>query len=147
MRKVFAILALFGLAFYRLPAHAEFPKADLSIGMYRIDAEVAATPDNREKGLMFRTAMAQNQGMIFVFPQLAKHCMWMRNTLLPLSVAFLDEHGVILNVEEMKPKTEVNHCAVQDSRFALEMNANWFKDRGFRPGTPVSGLERMKASY
>jgi hypothetical protein len=80
--------------------------------------------------------------MLFVFDQDARHCMWMKNTLLPLSVAFIDEQGRIINVEEMQPQTENNHCATKPARFALEMNAGWFKKRGLGAGTALAGIER-----
>jgi len=118
---------------------------DLTAGMYRIQAELAHTDASRQRGLMFRKDMPEQQGMLFVFPTVAQHCMWMRNTLLPLSVAFLDEAGRIINVEEMAPKTEVNHCASRPARYALEMNRNWFKQRGLGPGTQIRGVERAPA--
>src|SRR5690606_9916606 len=90
---------------------------DLTVGMYRIQAELAHTDATRQRGLMFRKEMPAQQGMLFVFPMLEQHCMWMRNTLLPLSVAFLDEEGRIINVEEMAPKTETNHCAQRPARY------------------------------
>ena len=115
---------------------------ELSAGMHRIEAEVAADPDGRAKGLMFRESMPPSHGMLFVFNQMATHCMWMRNTLLPLSVAFLDEEGRIINIADMKPQTETNHCAAKPARFALEMNAGWFSRRAVNAGMRVSGIER-----
>jgi uncharacterized protein len=123
-----------------------FPRTELTLGMYRIDAEVAHTPQTRERGLMFREQLGQNQGMVFVFPNVAQHCMWMKNTPLPLSVAFLDEQGRVLNVEEMAPRTEVNHCASKEARYALEMNSRWFFQRGFAKGAQIKGLERFSES-
>lgn len=123
-------------------AQASLPVIALSAGMYRIEAEVAATPDSRARGLMFRESMAANRGMLFVFTQLAGHCMWMRNTPLPLSVAFLDDAGRILNVEEMKPHTETNHCAARPARYALEMNAGWFSRHNLQAGSRVVGVEK-----
>ena len=121
---------------------ADMPRMDLTAGFHRIDAEVAADQNNRMQGLMQRRAMAANQGMLFVFPQAARHCMWMRNTFLPLSVAFLDEEGRILNIEDMQPQTEDNHCASAAARFALEMNIGWFASKGLKAGTRISGIER-----
>jgi hypothetical protein len=123
----------------------QMPRLDLSVGMYRVSAEVAATDANRMQGLMQRTGMAANQGMLFVFPVAARHCMWMRNTLLPLSVAFIDDAGKIINVEDMLPKTENNHCAGAPARFALEMNKGWFAAKGFGPGVRINGLEQAPA--
>lgn len=124
-----------------LPAMAS-GMLELTAGMYRIQAELAHTDATRQRGLMFRKEMPEQQGMLFVFPAVAQHCMWMRNTLLPLSVAFLDEEGRIINVEEMAPKTENNHCAQRPARYALEMNRNWFKQRGLGAGAQIRGLER-----
>ncbi len=115
----------------------------LSIGFFRIDAEVAADQETRMQGLMYRRSMAAHQGMLFVFPELARHCMWMRNTYLPLSVAFLDEEGRILNIEDMQPQTEDNHCATRPARYALEMNLGWFSGKGIKPGAKLSGLEKL----
>ena len=86
--------------------------------------------------------MPSHRGMLFVFPEIAKHCMWMRNTLVPLSVAFLDEKGRILNVEDMQPKTEDNHCSTKPARYALEMNLGWFRSRGVAAGFSISGIDK-----
>lgn len=129
---------------FAMSAHA-FGSLELTLGMYRIQTEVASTDPDRQRGLMFRKAMPENQGMLFVFPMRAEHCMWMKNTLLPLSVAFLDEEGRIINIEDMAPQTENNHCARQPARFALEMNRGWFKQRGFGVGTQLRGIERAPA--
>lgn len=126
-------------------ADSPMPLTELSIGMYRIEAEVAATQENRMVGLMQRRSMPANHGMLFVFTEQQRHCMWMRNTLLPLSVAFLDEQGRILNVEDMQPQTEDNHCAAKPARFALEMNLGWFKQKGLVAGTKINGVERLAA--
>lgn len=111
--------------------------------MYRIEAEVAASEAARAQGLMFRKTMAANHGMLFVFADARRECMWMKNTLLPLAVAFLDDQGVIVNIEEMEARTLNSHCSVRPVRFALEMNAGWFKQRGFDVGTQLRGLERV----
>lgn len=121
------------------------PRIDLSAGMYRIDAEVAATADEREIGLMHRRNMPAQRGMLFVFDEPGTHCMWMKNTLLPLSVAFLDEQGRILNIEDMAPQTEDSHCAARPARYALEMNLGWFRQKGLKAGSRVTGLERVPA--
>lgn len=129
-----------------VPAAAQgMPVMELTAGIHRIEAEVAATQQNRMQGLMHRKSMAPQRGMLFVFDADARHCMWMRNTYLPLSVAFIDAQGRILNVEEMQPQTENNHCAAGPARFALEMNAGWFRARGIGPGIPINGIERAPA--
>ena len=123
-------------------AQSSFPQMELTVGIHRIEAEVAATLETRMQGLMHRKTMPQQHGMLFVFPEVARHCMWMKNTFLPLSVAFLDEEGKIVNVEDMKPQAEENHCATKDARYALEMNIGWFKSRGLGPQTPIGGIQR-----
>lgn len=131
-----------------LPGWAQQPQLhllELSAGMHRIEAEVAATPETRQTGMMLRTSMPPHRGMLFVFPELAKHCMWMRNTLVPLSVAFLDEKGWILNVEDMQPKTEDNHCSARPARYALEMNLGWFRSRGLGAGFSITGIDKAPA--
>lgn len=118
---------------------------ELAAGIHRIEAEVAATGASRAKGLMHRRSLPPNRGMLFVFPSAARHCMWMRNTLIPLSVAFLDDQGVILNIEEMQPLTLGNHCAAGPARYALEMNASWFGAKGLSAGTRIQGIDKAPA--
>lgn len=115
---------------------------ELAAGMYRIEAEVAADFDSRARGLMYRRTLPAQAGMLFVFPEIARHCMWMRNTHVPLSVAFVDAGGRIVNIEDMEPLTEENHCAAKPARYALEMGAGWFAQRGIRPGFSLRGLEK-----
>ncbi len=123
-------------------ALAEMPRMELSASFHRIEAEVAADQTSRMQGLMNRRSMGANQGMLFVFQQKERHCMWMRNTFLPLSVAFLDEEGKIINVEDMKPQSDDSHCAARPARFALEMNLGWFSSRGLKPGQRIAGIEK-----
>lgn len=138
---------VFALAFGMLlattaMAEAEMPLMELRAGFHRIEAEVAATDQNRQLGLMNRKAMAQQRGMLFVFSHENTHCMWMRNTFIPLSVAFMDADGVIINIEDMQPQTENNHCARKPARYALEMNLGWFAQRGIKPGTRLGGMDK-----
>lgn len=130
------------LSFLAVTVFAQTPRLELTASFHRIDAEIAADQPTRMQGLMHRKSMAPNQGMLFVFPQAERHCMWMRNTFLPLSVAFIDDQGKILNIEDMKPQTETNHCASAAARFALEMNRGWFSDKGIKPGQRIGGLEK-----
>ncbi|HYO28229.1 MAG TPA: DUF192 domain-containing protein [Azonexus sp.] len=135
--------ALFGLALSAsVWAQNSMPVMELSAGFHRIEAEVAASDQNRQVGLMNRKAMPQQRGMLFVFMQNTTHCMWMRNTLIPLSVAFIDDEGYIINIEDMQPQTEDNHCARQPARYALEMNLGWFAQRGIKPGVKLGGLDK-----
>lgn len=126
---------------------AQARRIELTAGIHRIEAEVAADQGTRMQGLMHRRSMPANQGMLFVFPQAERHCMWMRNTLLPLSVAFLDDEGNILNIEDMQPQTENNHCAAAPARFALEMNRGWFAQKGLKPGGHIGGIEKSPRPY
>lgn len=120
----------------------QLPLIELSAGMYRIEAELAANSDSRQIGLMHRRAMAAHRGMLFVFPETGRLCMWMRNTLIPLSVAFLDDSGGIINVEDMQPRTENTHCASKPARYALEMNIGWFRSRGLGAGSHILGIDK-----
>jgi hypothetical protein len=123
-------------------AQGAMPLMELTAGFHRIEAEVAATDRDRQLGLMNRQAMPPQRGMLFVFDHENTHCMWMRNTLLPLSVAFIDAKGVIINIEDMKPQTEDNHCAKIPARYALEMNVGWFAQRGIKPGMKLGGMDK-----
>ena len=142
MRPLFSVLCLIVSLIATAHAQTPMPRMELTAGFYRIEAEVAANQKNRMQGLMHRRSMQPNEGMIFVFTQEERHCMWMRNTFLPLSVAFLDSEGRILNIENMEPQTEDNHCAVAPARFALEMNKGWFAGKGIKPGQRIGGIEK-----
>jgi uncharacterized membrane protein (UPF0127 family) len=136
-----ATLLLWMLA--ALDAHAQqsaLPSVRLSAGIHLIQAEVAREMMTRAQGLMLRKQMPQGAGMLFVFDEPAAHCMWMKNTLIPLSVAFIDEQGDIVNIADMQPLDETSHCATRPARFALEMNQGWFKKRGIGPGARIGGI-------
>jgi len=140
-KNVFA--AFFGLLLSGAAlAQTAMPVVELTAGFHRIEAEVAATDQNRQTGLMQRKSMPAQRGMLFVFPQPNAYCMWMRNTLIPLSVAFLDAEGKIINIEDMQPQTEDNHCAKKMASYALEMNLGWFTQRGLKAGTRLNGIEK-----
>jgi hypothetical protein len=91
---------------------------------------------------MHRRILPENRGMLFVFRETANHAMWMMNTYVPLSVAFLDERGTIINIEDMKPHSRDTHAAARPAKYALEANRGWFAKRGIKPGAKVEGLER-----
>lgn len=111
----------------------------LSAGMHNIVAQLAKSPRERNIGLMFRKDMAPHEGMLFVFEEPATQCFWMRNTYLPLSTAFVDDDGRIVNIEDMAPMTEKSHCSTKPVRFVLEMNQGWFAKRGLKPGFKLTG--------
>lgn len=140
-------LAAFGLAACAATATAQapLPRIELTAGFHRIEAEVAATPAHRQVGLMARRTMPEGHGMLFVFAERNTHCMWMKNTRLPLSVAFIDEAGVVINIADMQPESEESHCAKVPARYALEMNQGWFARRGLGPGTRLGGLDKAPA--
>jgi len=138
----FPLLVLLAAA---APVLAQVPQTiQLSAGMHLIRAEVAADMSTRSRGLMFRKSLAPNAGMVFVFDEASLHCMWMKNTLIPLSVAFLDDNGTIINIENMAPQTEDTHCAARPARYALEMDRGWFTARGIKPGTKLGGMEKLR---
>ncbi|WP_298233571.1 DUF192 domain-containing protein [uncultured Azohydromonas sp.] len=144
--KTYAFLTgLLALALTTLPAVAQqsqpqrLETVTLNAGMHNIRAEVALTPEQRATGLMYRREMAAHEGMLFVFEQAAPQCFWMKNTLLPLSIAFLADDGTVVNIADMKPQTLDSHCSAKPVRYALEMNQGWFAKRGIQAGAKLSG--------
>jgi uncharacterized membrane protein (UPF0127 family) len=111
----------------------------LQAGIHNISAELAATPEQREIGLMNRSAMGANEGMLFVFERAGQQCFWMKNTLIPLAIAFLADDGSIVNIDSMKPQTLDPHCSEKPVRYVLEMNEGWFAKRGIKAGHKVRG--------
>ncbi len=138
-------LILVALAATTMAARAQMPEITLTIAGNKLTAEVAATNPERMQGLMHRRMMPENRGMLFVFTDVSRHAMWMENTYIPLSVAFIDSDGVITNIEDMKPHTRDAHPAVKPVRYALEMNLGWFTKRGIKPGAKLEGLEKAPA--
>lgn len=117
----------------------DLPAITLQAGMHNIRAAVAQTPEQRQTGLMYRREMAQHEGMLFVFEQASPQCFWMKNTPLPLSIAFVADDGTVVNILDMKPQVLDSHCSTQPVRFALEMNQGWFAKRGVKPGFKLTG--------
>ncbi len=117
----------------------KLPTTPLTIGIHVVQAELAVTPEQQATGMMFRTSMGNNEGMLFVNDEPGVRCFWMRNTLVPLTIAFIADDGTIVNTADMAPKSEKSHCSAQPVRFALEMNQGWFTKRGIKPGTRISG--------
>jgi hypothetical protein len=136
---------LSSLTVLALSAQAQEPQMDLQriklgAGMHRIDAQVALTPDQRQIGLMWRKNMPQQEGMLFIFEQASQQCFWMKNTLIPLTAAFLADDGSIVNLADMKPQTTDPHCSKQPVRYVLEMNQGWFAKKGVKAGDKITGL-------
>lgn len=115
------------------------PRVTLKAGMHLIQAQVAATPEQRATGLMHRTEMPTNEGMLFVFEQPAGQCFWMKNTLLPLTAAFVADDGTIVNLADMQPQSLDSHCSAKPVRYVLEMHQGWFAKRGIGPGFRLGG--------
>jgi uncharacterized protein len=132
---------LLSLLLFAAPAAAQqLPVAELKAGMHLIRAEVAADYSTRAQGLMHRKSLGPNAGMLFIFDAAAPHCMWMKNTYIALSVAFLDESGTIINIADMQPHSEQTHCAARPALYALEMSQGWFAQRGIKSGTKLGGV-------
>jgi uncharacterized membrane protein (UPF0127 family) len=131
-------MAVCGMAQAQNPQTA-LPRTALSAGMYRIDAQVASTSEQHATGLMFRTEMPPQEGMLFVFQQPTQQCFWMKNTLIPLAVAFVADDGTIVNLDEMKEQTLNSHCSEKPVRYVLEMNAGWFSKKGLKAGSKLQG--------
>jgi uncharacterized membrane protein (UPF0127 family) len=149
-RALLALLAGATLAFSGVGAVAqEFGQAQaklrtipLQVGGHTLTAEVAATLEQRMRGMMFRKEMGRNDGMLFVFEEPAYQGMWMKNTLIPLSVAFLDKDGRILNIRDMQPQTLDHHGSDGPALYAIETNVGWFAERKIKTGDRVTGLPR-----
>ena len=133
-----AFIAAAGSALAQEP-QTDLPRVRLSAGMYQIDAQVAQSPDQRATGLMYRKQMPQHEGMLFAFEQPGVQCFWMKNTVLPLTAAFIADDGEIVNLADMKPQTTDSHCSARPVRFVLEMNQGWFAKRGIKAGTKLGG--------
>lgn len=117
----------------------ELPRITISAGMHQIDAQLALTPQQRQIGLMLRKDMPQHEGMLFVFEQAAPQCFWMKNTLIPLTAAFILDDGTITNLADMKPMTTQSHCSTKPVRYVLEMNQGWFTKKGIKAGARLAG--------
>ena len=144
MKKILCAF-LFFITIFGSSCHAQgkpqldLPRIKLSAGMYLINTQVAATPEQRATGLMFRQEMPQGEGMLFVFEEATPQCFWMKNTFLPLTAAFLADDGTIINLANMKPQTTDSHCSAKPVRYVLEMNLGWFEKKGLKAGTKLGG--------
>jgi uncharacterized protein len=123
-------------------ADAPLRTTQIRVGPHPLKVEIVETDPQREKGLMFREKLGRDEGMLFIYDEPAYHAMWMKNTLIPLSVAFVDASGVILNIEEMQPQTLDSHMAAGPASYSIEANKGWFAQKGVKPGDKVTGLPR-----
>lgn len=114
-------------------------RTQLTAGMHRLDVQLAQTPEQHQIGLMWRKDMPAHEGMLFIFEKASKQCFWMRNTLIPLTAAFLDDDGTIVNLADMQPQSDESHCSHKPVRFVLEMNQGWFGKRQIQPGYKLGG--------
>ena len=115
------------------------PRVKIGAGMYLIDTQLATNSEQRAIGLMFRTEMPASEGMLFIFEQASEQCFWMKNTLIPLTAAFVADDGTIVNLADMKPQTTDSHCSAKPVRYVLEMNQGWFNKKGIKAGFKLSG--------
>lgn len=120
---------------------AGLPRVEMAAGMHRIQAQVASTPEQRAIGLMHRREMPTNEGMLFVFEQAGTQCFWMKNTLLPLTAAFVADDGTVVNLADMQPQSLDSHCSAKPVRYVLEMHQGWFAKRGVQAG------QRLRAPF
>lgn len=140
-----AALAAMALALAALGATGQggqpqnLPTTNLTVGMHNIRAQVAKAPEQRQIGLMFRKEMPTHEGMLFIFDEPSVQCFWMRNTLIPLSIAFLADDGTVVSMADMQPQNDASHCSARPVRFALEMNQGWFAKRGVKAGSRIGG--------
>jgi uncharacterized protein len=141
VRTVLAALALTTTLAHATEGQPQtnLPVVQLQAGMHIIRSQVAQTPEQRATGLMHRKEMPANEGMLFMFEDAQRQCFWMKNTLLPLSIAFIADDGTVVNIAEMKPQTLDSHCSTKSVRYVLEMNQGWFAKKGVKPGFKLSG--------
>ena len=141
LKSLLSTLVLLGSTalFAQNAPQLDLQRTTLSTGMYQITAQVALTPQQREIGLMFRKEMPQQEGMIFIFEAPSQQCFWMKNTLLPLTAAFVADDGTIVNLADMQPQTTDSHCSTKPVRYVLEMNQGWFAKKGIKAGARLGG--------
>lgn len=129
-------------------AYASSPHATrhvaLKVGDTALKAEVVDTPQSRAQGLMYRRSLPTDHGMLFVFEKSEQLCFWMKNTLIPLDVAFINEDGVISNIEAMEPLALESHCSAGPALYALEMEQGWFQRHQQQAGDSVTGLPTLQ---
>jgi len=143
---VFGMMILLTGVSCRQNLKSDLPIASLRMGHHEVQVEIANRNSTRMSGLMFRKEMGKDNGMLFVFADSAPRAFWMKNTYIPLSIAFFDEKGKILNILEMPPQTEENFSSKGSARFALEMNSHWFEKNGIKVGDIIEDLLKAPKS-
>jgi uncharacterized protein len=141
--RAYRLVGLLWLVTAGFAAAADLPLAQIEINGYRITVEVAATPDSRSTGLMYRKILPEDWGMLFVFREPAIYSMWMANTEIPLSVAFIGQDGAIINIRDMPPFTHSTFSSTGNALYALEVNRGWFAKRKIGPGARIQGLQKV----
>jgi uncharacterized membrane protein (UPF0127 family) len=141
--RVLACVLLLAAALHAV-AQEKFGTTQIKVGNQPLKVELALTDAQRMQGLMFREKLGTNDGMLFVFDEPAYQSMWMKNTLIPLSVAFLDADGVILNILDMEPHTLTPNMSAGPARFAIETNKGWFAEHKVKAGDRATGLSRAR---
>jgi len=139
-RNSLGVLAVAGLLVVAFAAAADLPTTVLTVGQYKVTAEVVVTPEQRAVGLMHRFSLKPDHGMLFVFERSEPLAFWMKNTFIPLSIAFISADGRIVNIEDMRPQTEDTHWSKGPALYALEMRKGWFAEKGIGPGAMVKGI-------
>jgi uncharacterized membrane protein (UPF0127 family) len=120
-------------------AQTDLPRTHITAGFHQLEVQVASTPPQQATGLMYRTEMPQHEGMLFVFPEPKQQCFWMKNTLIPLTAAFVADDGTVVNLEDMQAQTTQSHCSAKPVRFVLEVNQGWFMKKGLKAGMRLVG--------
>jgi len=141
-RSALLLLALLAACLVASAQGGPQPKlgtVQLTAGMHLIRAEVAVTPAQQATGMMFRREMGANEGMLFVNEDSGVRCFWMRNTLIPLTIAFIAADGTIVNLADMQPQSDAQHCSAAPVPYALEMRQGWFAQRGIKAGQRLRG--------
>ena len=136
---VLAFMAFAGSAAAQTEPQPRLKTTALTAGMHVIQAELARTPEQQQIGMMYRRSMGANEAMLFVEETAGVRCFWMRNTLIPLSIAFIADDGSVVNIADMQPQSDESHCSTKPVRYALEMNVGWFAKRGIKAGSRIRG--------
>jgi uncharacterized membrane protein (UPF0127 family) len=137
--SIACVVGMCSPVFAQNAAQHNLPHTALTVGFYQLDTELAQTPEQHAIGLMHRKSMASQEAMLFIFQNPSTQCFWMKNTLIPLTAAFIADDGTIVNLEDMKPQTTSSHCSTKPVRYVLEVNQGWFAKKGMQAGVRLSG--------